>query len=232
MGLNHSPLIVTNGLVMCLDAGNTKSYPGSGTTWTDLSGNGNNGTLTNGPTYNSINSGSIVFDGIDDHVLVASNASIPTGSAARTVSIWFYTNTTSWLTNVNTLFHYGTGSTGASFGIDMDVFPKMEFFSWGGAGRDLIFNTTFSEVGWKNICVTYDGITTVLIYENGVNTQTLTLSSACNTSATGVYIGAANPSAISSYFDGRISSTKLYNRALSAAEIQQNFNALRGRFGI
>jgi len=68
MGLSHSPRIVTNGLVLCLDAGNRQSYPGSGTTWTDLSGNGKNGTLTNGPTYTSANVGAIVFDGVDDYV--------------------------------------------------------------------------------------------------------------------------------------------------------------------
>ena len=73
MGLAHSPKIVTNGLVLCLDAGNTKSYPGSGTAWTDLSGRGNNGTLTNGPTYSSTNGGSVVFDAVDDYVTVPHN---------------------------------------------------------------------------------------------------------------------------------------------------------------
>ena len=67
MALSHSPSIVTNGLVLCLDAANSKSYPGSGTTWTDLSGRGNNGTLVNGVGYNSGNLGSLVFDGVDDY---------------------------------------------------------------------------------------------------------------------------------------------------------------------
>ena len=68
MSLFHSPSLVTSGLVLCLDAGNPKSYPGSGTTWTDLSGRGNHGTLVNGPTFNSANGGSIVFDGSNDYV--------------------------------------------------------------------------------------------------------------------------------------------------------------------
>ena len=68
MAFIHSPKLVTNGLVLCLDAANKLSYPGSGTTWYDLSGNANNGTLTNGPTFNSANSGSIVFDYIDDYI--------------------------------------------------------------------------------------------------------------------------------------------------------------------
>ena len=68
MGLAHSPSLVMNGLVLALDAANPKSYPGSGTTWTDLSGRGNTGTLTNGPTYSSANGGSLVFDGTNDYV--------------------------------------------------------------------------------------------------------------------------------------------------------------------
>ncbi len=69
MGLIHSPSIVTDGLVLCLDAANSRSYPGTGATWTDLKG-GNNGTLENGPTFDAANGGSIVFDGTDDIVNV------------------------------------------------------------------------------------------------------------------------------------------------------------------
>ena len=68
MGLTHSPRIVTDGLVLCLDAANAQSYPGTGTTWTDRSTSGNNETLTNGPTFDSANRGAIVFDGSNDRV--------------------------------------------------------------------------------------------------------------------------------------------------------------------
>jgi hypothetical protein len=85
MALAHSPSIVTSGLVLCLDAANPKSYPGSGTTWTDLSGNGNNGTLVNGPTYSSVNGGSIVFDGSNDYISTA--YSIGTVSQ-QSISCW------------------------------------------------------------------------------------------------------------------------------------------------
>ena len=71
-----------------------------------------------------------------------------------------------------------------------------------------------------------------MIYENGGFTQTLTLTSACDTLSSNVYIGAINPSVLAAYYDGRISQVSIYNRALSAAEIQQNFNATRKRFGI
>ena len=74
MGLSHSPRIVTNGLVLCVDAANPRSYPGAGTAWTDLSKQGNNGTLTNGPTFDSANGGSILLDGSDDYVEVQGTA--------------------------------------------------------------------------------------------------------------------------------------------------------------
>lgn len=232
MGVQYNTSIVTNGLVLALDAANSKSYPGSGTTWTDLSGNENNGTLVNGPTFNSSNNGSIVFDGTNDHVTVNSSITIPTGATARTISIWFSTNTTTWADNVNNLFFYGSGVNGQAFGIDFSIYPSMEVYTWGGAGRDLTFSTTFAQTGWKNITVTYNGSTTILIYENGLQTQTLALSAACNTTSSTVYIGSVNPSINSWYFDGNISQVLMYNSVLTASQISQNFNALRGRYGI
>ena len=68
MGLSHSPSIITQNLVLCLDAANSKSYPGSGTTWYNLIPGGVNGTLTNGPTYSSANGGVIALDGVNDYI--------------------------------------------------------------------------------------------------------------------------------------------------------------------
>ena len=85
MSLSHSPSIVTSGLVLCLDAANTRSYPGSGTSWYNLAGTINTGVLTNGPTYGSTNLGSIVFDGVDDYVDMPANM----GSMANyTIMFW------------------------------------------------------------------------------------------------------------------------------------------------
>lgn len=232
MALFHSPSIVISGLALYLDAANSRSYPGSGTAWNDLSGNNNTATLTNGPVFDSGNQGSFIFDSTNDYAVVSSSSSIPTGSQARSLNIWFYTNSTTWAENVNNLFFYGAGSTGQAFGVDFFTFPSMEFFTWGGAGRDLTWSTTFNQVGWKNLQITYDGSTSVLIYENGILTQSLTLSSATSTPSSNLYIGSVNPSIGSWYFDGRISQVSLYNRALSATEVLQNYNALRGRFGI
>ena len=84
MALSHSPSIITDSLILCLDAANTKSYPGSGATWTDLSGNGNNVTLTNGPTYSSVDGGSIVFDGTNDYA----DFFAPNLGTTTTVEMW------------------------------------------------------------------------------------------------------------------------------------------------
>ena len=87
MGRAHSPRIVTDNLVLALDAGNTKSYPGSGTTWTDTVG-GNNGTLTNGPTYSSDDGGSIVFDGSNDYAQSGTSSDLIIGTQDYTMSLW------------------------------------------------------------------------------------------------------------------------------------------------
>jgi hypothetical protein len=233
MSFVHSPKIITEGLVLSLDAGNVKSYAGSGTVWTDKSGYRNNGTLTNGPTFNSSNGGSIVFDGTNDYVQVNNFSQLPVSSSTRTINIWFNPDSSAWEGNVNNLFFYGTtGPNGTAFGIDFDVYPKMEIYTWGGPGKDLIFDTSFAQTGWANITVTYDGSTSIKIYENGTNTQTLTLSSPCNTGNTNVWIGSMDPSYNSWYYSGRISITQIYNRALSTSEVLQNYNATKSRFGL
>ena len=88
MAINVRPSIVTSGLVLNLDAANMKSYPRSGTTWRDLSGLGNNGTLTNGPTFNSQNGGSIVFDGVDDYASI-NNTIGNFGTSDFTINFFF-----------------------------------------------------------------------------------------------------------------------------------------------
>ena len=88
MGLSHSPRIVTDGLVFCVDAGDKMSYPGAGTTWTDLSKNRNNGTLINGPTFDSANGGSISLDGSNDYISVGSFNE--DSSQDLSVMVWVY----------------------------------------------------------------------------------------------------------------------------------------------
>jgi len=218
----NGPKIVTDGLVLCLDAANPKSYSGSGTTWTDMSGLGNNGTLKNGPTFNANNAGSIVFDGSDDNVDVSSSSSL-NFTDVISLSCWFnftvlpdgelglFRKTNQWqlgLSNSNTIrCLIGTNLT----------------TGW-TTGNDVSY--TFSTNTWYNMVMTYNG-SNMLIYVNNSLVKTATVTGSIVTDGTKVQIGYHNR-----ILNGKISNCSIYNRALTAAEIQQNFNATRYRFGI
>ena len=213
MGLAHSPSLVLPGLTLCLDAGNSKSYPGSGTTWTDLSGNGNTGTLTNGPTFNSVNGGSVVFDGGDDYV----NVGTPSISVGKiTVNAWIKMN-------AGSIFQHIVDSQFTSWHLAILNSNRPYFFN----GSTFHTNATLLTVGQWFMLTGVQG-TTLDIYINGVLGQSI----ASNVNVTtynvnlGRYQGGSRP------FNGNIAQTQIYNRALTAQEIQQNFNATRSRFSI
>jgi hypothetical protein len=197
----------------------------------DLSGNDNRGILINGPTFSSANNGSIVFNSSNQYTVVGNVTLLPTGSSARTISIWFNPNVTTWQNDVNNLFFYGTNSNGQAFGIDFSTYPVMEVYTWGGVGRDTMFSSSFAQTDWSNISVVYNGSTTLSIYENSKNSQNVTIST-CNTSNTSVWIGSINPSIQSWYYDGKISNVLIYNRALSSSEVLQNYNAQKSRYNL
>jgi len=219
------PYINTNGLILHLDAGNTASYPGSGSTWTDLSGNGYNGTLTNGPTFNSANGGSIVFDGTDDYVLVPNNL---TFSTFMTVDIWFRSikGTRHHIINVN------SSSTANSFNFNLNDNGYTLWVYWNGSGTNSLRYTTpsLSDGVIRNLTFVHDN-TINNIYINGIllggasvtGTQTFT-----NVSGS-IYIGAADNQ---HYTQGNVYNTRIYTRALSDKEVFQNYYALKSRFGL
>jgi hypothetical protein len=122
MGLSHSPSIITQNLVLCLDAANSKSYPGSGTTWTDLSGNGNNGTLANGVGYNSGNGGALVFDGVDDYVSLTSADLRFGGSNSYTFD--FFIKVPHSTTN-QTIFSNGNLATNGIIGVLIEAVKEL-----------------------------------------------------------------------------------------------------------
>jgi len=230
MGINYNPRTVTDGLVLALDAGNTKSYPGSGTTWTDLSGKGNDGTLTNGPTYSSANGGSIVFDGSNDDVTTGNTLTdadelfADTGTAWSTSS-WFNVDVISGADKAVTGRGGGTGSS-ATYVVYIDN-ANLRVRLRGGTNTNI--STSIATNTWYNVVVTWDG-TTANGYLNGQFVTTLAVGTASN--QTNTFTIGATASGTSTEFDGKISQTLVYNRALTASEIKQNFNALRGRFGI
>ena len=218
MSISYNPRIVTDGLVLYLDAGNTKSYPGSGTTWTDLSGNGNNGILTNGPTYSSSNGGAIVFDGVNDRI-ECGTWSVP----YITVSTWVYK--TSSTTNQG-ICRKQTGWAVSQYNGTLQVAPGTSWTFY-NTGYTIPLNT------WVNVVYTYSGTGTTgsqTVYVNGSNIYSTSAGSgAISANSNVVRIGYDDNNW---FWGGRIAQTQIYNRALTASEIQQNFNALRGRFGI
>jgi hypothetical protein len=211
--------IVTDGLVLNLDAGFTPSYPKSGTTWYDVSVNTNNGTLTNGPTFNSDNGGSIVFDGTDDYVNFTTSP-----SNVITVSIWI---------NLDNNGNFPIILAGSSSQYDsnkwdwsMFVFSTV-FYIRGNSGPIGNINTPASTLVnvWTNwVLVRDDGTGTCRAYKNGTLFGTSNESSSINSTLS---IGKGG-----NYYDGKVALTQIYNRALSADEVLQNYNAQKGRFGL
>ena len=226
MGIDYNNIIVSDGLVFYIDAANPRSYSGTGLTTNGLVG-GIGATLINGVGFTSSDNGSFIFDGSDDYIAV-SGSNFPLSNSPRTLNIWFYTKTSTWSANVNNLFWYGSGNTRQSFGIDFDTYPLMEFYTW---NDDVNWNSFGPQEGWKNVQVTYDGNTTCRVYEAGILVTTKNLGGQLNTVlSSNVQIGALT--GFSLYTDCNISQVSMYNRALSATEVLQNFNSMRGRYNI
>jgi len=220
MSVYSGPEISNDGLVLCLDAANPKSYPGSGTAWTDLSGLGNNGTLVNGPTYSSANSGSFLFNGTNQYV----SGSITTINS-WSMCLWYLsTNITSKL-----VFYPFSGTTSASglgFGGTFDVNTNNRWYFFDGTTSFSSSNTAVTTNVWYNLVVTKSS-TTYNLSTNGVLSLTGT---GVNLSLTQYNLGRRGDG--DWYVNGNISQASIYNQALSATEVLNNFNALRGRFNI
>jgi hypothetical protein len=227
MSFAHSPKIVTDGLVLALDAGNIKSYPGTGTTWFDKSGFSNNGTLVNGPTFSSANGGSIVFDGVDDYADCGNSAVLNTTSSIS-INVWFKA-----AYNPNVIYRAivdkGRDGFGAwSLAID-EVQTKATFkVVIAGSNRSVTCVSSYGNNIWTLITGVFTG-TNLLIYQNGILENSGSFSGTIGTNSISVKIGKPNDTYA---FGGNVAATQIYNRALTQAEVQQNFNALRGRFGI
>ena len=221
MAISHSPRIVRDGLVLALDAADRNSYPGSGTTWNDLSGNGNNGTLVNGVGYNSGNGGSLSFDGSNDRVTITNN--IPS------------------LSNFTIELFMRTSTLDGSQDIFFDQFLSLRFEIYNNKYRihlgngsawaftDHVGNVTLSQNTWYQTVWSWNGSNSIL-YLNGSQDSIRSYSSA--SSGTGnITIGQHSPD--TSYnWNGNIGLIKVYNRALTASEVLQNYNATKTRFGL
>ena len=220
MSLSHSPKIVTNGLVLCLDASDKKSYPGTGTTWFDRSGNGYHGTLVGGVSYSTSNGGLFDFDGVDDYISIPINL---TNMAYTVIAIARYkglvrnarivsSNSGNWLMG------WWAGRTNQYYAEGWVYSPS-----------------TAAETNW--ICYAATGIPTTAtpsgdswqLYRNGA--LIVGPNADGSNGPNGIRLGNSGT------FTGEISDCQVsyviaYNRILTSEEIQQNFNAIRGRFGI
>jgi hypothetical protein len=224
MALSHGakePLGVTSGLVLYLDAANARSYPKSGTTWFDRSGNGNNGTLVNGVGYNGSNYGSLSFDGVNDYANCgnANNLQITVG----TISAWFNAN------NGNSGYN---GIIAKQLAWSLFVRDNLLVtYDWGNSA-DRSTGITVGNSTWNYAAMTFTQTVgtpsnNAIIYLNGSPVLTTTVRHSNHTVQ--VQIGEANGS---QNFGGNIPQVSVYNRALSAAEVKQNYDAFKGRYGL
>ena len=221
--------IVTNGLVLNLDAGFVGSYPTTNTTWYDLSGNAKNSALTNGPTFNSANSGSIVFDGVDDYVLTPSllNASL---NPTESVFVWFNPAAAGQIVSelgqatINTGYHDSN--------IEVNSSGIFSFSVWHGSLTNKVVSSAKSFNNWYHLGFTYSG-TTFIAYINGSSIGTTTFTRQPPTSLHyGLCSIDGTNMGTSAYGSGKMGNFMFYNRALSPTEVSQNYNAQKGRFGL
>jgi hypothetical protein len=218
--------IVTNGLVLDLDAAKKDSYPGAGTAWNDISGNRNNGTLTNGPTFNSSNGGSIVFDGTNDYVSSFTSSISPVGT--KTILCFIYLTTTSRAGICGTRSLSGGGF---GFTTNRTSAGNLTYYHTGGSLIETA--ASLNNNVWAQVGIVYNATAaTATLYKNGnqIGSTSTGFSAEGATSYNGV-IGDEDQS-VGTPFKGNIPSVQIYNRALSATEILQNYNALKGRYGL
>lgn len=238
MSTRYSPQVINTGLTMYLDAANKNSYRGSGTTWTDLSGNGYVGTLTNSPTYSNSNLGIITFDGTNDYVTTTLDLS---WNNTNSVSISMWIKTASLTQSRGFL---GTGNFEWQF----------RQGQYGGANSDLVFvywdnsgghtngsipsmSGFFDNTNWKHLVMTWNSSnSTILFYKNGsqIFSQVYGNPSVNRVSSELMQIGGNVYSwdGAGAYWNGSFSNIQTYNRTLTATEVLQNFNATRNRFGV
>ena len=215
--------IVQSGLVLNLDAGVLSSYPGSGTTWTDLSGNGNHGTFTNmdGTNFNSANGGSLTFDGSNEGVSISASSSLGK-SINYTTSAWMKYSGGTYLMILDSV-DYGVGG-GYMMWLQINT-PKL-LTSYDGQFQSSTGTIPLNT--WANVCISKSN-NQLSFYINGSFDVTRTFSFNGNTSSTAVDIGYSSRNT-GNPFNGNIAQVSIYNRALTATEIQQNYLATKSRY--
>lgn len=232
MSYNNGPKIVTNGMVFYFDAANNRSYPGSGTTWTDITKNGNNGTLTNGPSFSTANGGGVVFDGTNDYISVPNAAVLNIGYGDHTQNVWVKPTVTTY----QRIIYKRLGGLGNGYSL---------YINGGIFVHEILTPSTYIIMNgpavtanvWYNVCVAVNRSSTTAMYVNGVQAATVDYSPFVGldiTNSLELILGVVNVlhGGVASYFNGTMSQVTMYNRSLSAAEVRQNYHASKGRFGL
>ena len=244
MAFHYSPNIVTEGLVLYLDAANNRSYISGSTIWNDLTPNLNNGTLINGPTFNSANGGSIVLDGVDDYFITPTGLT-PTLNITSQITLDIQIKSTA-LANASSAD--GLICKGLSTDLNSGVYElgliqsggtNYPYFRMRIGSSTPLYQPTSIPINLNqiyNIMCTYNG-SIMRIYINGQESGSgLATSGLIQTSAQQLSMGVRYVHVINagfdSYFSGNIYSTRIYNRALSPTEISQNYNSIKSRFGL
>lgn len=231
--------IVKDGLVLDLDAGKKDSYPRTGTTWNDISGNGNNGTLVNGPSFSFENGGSIGFDGVNDCVKIPD---FNYGRSSCTVAAWVRYNSSSTAYGEGIVSKWQTGAgTNNEFILTSNnnsnlapYYPSFYILNANNLIVTVTDTTTIMVLGtWYYLVGIFNG-TNAKIYLNGVLKNT----SANSTSPT-IKTVSSQPIGIASFGSTfqynsvcSVPQASIYNRALSASEVLQNYNATKSRYGL
>jgi len=232
MALYHSPRIVTDGLTLCLDAANPRSYPGSGSTWFDVSGNGNNGTLTNSPGFGVSDTAAFGFNGVDQNVVLPSttlNRSGATVCGLMTIPDWTTAKTSKgrvWIrgtSNFNNMVAFYNG------GYSFETATNSNPYEIANRTTGNVSSAFISADAWFNFVLVFeDDVFTG--YVNSVQTGTAAIANDLVFNNIGSASGFAD--SYPEYFKGRISLFSVYNRALTSDEVGQNYDAMRSRFGL
>jgi len=244
MAIRYNPSGLSDNIKLCIDAGNVKSYPGSGTSITDLC-TSTVGSLVNGPTYSSTNSGNLVFDGINDYGVV--NISTTTVNCGE---VWIYLSanvtpeadmsTTTGIQFASFSYEPGGAYSGAYDGFTLGSWTgganneTIGYFHGGNSFR-FITDTVFAGwhqigINWNSSSLSYD------IFVDGAIKTTYNAHSFWGNigqfTTTKVTIGSGTAAASQYFFNGKVSVARLYNVPLTSQQILNNFNSLRGRYGI
>ena len=220
MGFYRGPNITKDGLVLALDPASPKSYPGTGNTWFDLSGNSNDTTLYNSPTYTNNNVHTFNFDEVDNYAKVNNTSILSTTSYTKMIAFRPESSTSNMVSGGNNSQHaFWMSSTSTDI----------------HAGHNGVWDIVGYSPGsmlnqWWVGAVTFSTTTGWVLYLNGEQVDTSTATTTYTGTANEVRIGAYNDA--ENLFDGDISNVYVYNKVLSASEILQNYNAIKSRFGL